>query len=268
MGNPNPALITGATWALWEGMHALEPDTMLGGIYADKSGYHNTRNANKATNYSVREWPDKAGPGDKAAAIDWTFPEAHRGNYRRIALYSLRLLASGRDAHDPRLDSLREFYGNTDSDREVEGWDFRQDKAVSSDRSHLWHVHISITRGRVADPAMTRAVLSVLKGETVAQWLAAEAGQPLPPEPPAPPRPWEHFPVWPGVHLRKGMNNARVTLWQRLLDVRGWSLRVDGDFGDATDRITRAFQRQQLGARRADGIVGPVTWSVARTRPV
>jgi hypothetical protein len=266
VGNPDPALIADATWALWEGMHALEPDTLLGGIYAKKRGYHNTRNANRATDYSVRDALDRAGPGDKASAIDWTFPEAHRGNYRRIALYSSRLLASGRDARDPRLDSLREFFGNTDADREVEGWDFRHDKAVRSDSSHLWHIHISITRARVADPAMTRAVLSVLKGETVAQWLATEAGQPLPPEPPAPPRPWEHFPVWPGVYLRRGMHNSKVTLWQRLLDVRGWRLRVDGDFEWETDRVTRAFQREKLGAGGADGVVGPVTWHAARTR--
>jgi hypothetical protein len=268
VANPNPALITEATWNLWQGLHALEPDTELGGIFANKSGYHNTRTANKPADYSVREDPDRIGPGDKACAIDWTFPEAQGGNYRRIAQYSSRLLASGRDANDPRLNSLREFYGNTDSDREVEGWDFRHDKAVSSDSSHLWHIHMSITRCRVTDPTMTRAVLSVLRGESVAQWLAAEAGAPAPVETAAPARPWELFPVWPGVHLRKGMNDAKVTLWQRLLATRGWNLRIDGDFGADTDRITRAFQQQKLGAGAADGVVGPVTWNAARTLPL
>jgi hypothetical protein len=268
VANPNPERITDATWALWKGLQELEPDTELGGIYAAKSGYHNTRSANKAADYSVRETPDRVGPADKASAIDWTFPEAQSGNCGRIARYSSRLLASGRDAHDPRLDSLREFYGNADLDREVDGWDFRHDKAVSSDRSHLWHIHISITRGRVADPAMTRAVLSVLKGESVTQWLAAESGELQPPEPPPLPRPWESFPVWPGVYLRMGMNNATVTLWQRLLKARGWTIRVDGDFGAGTDRITRAFQLQKVGPNGGDGIVGPATWNAARTLPL
>ncbi len=84
--NPNPARITDAMWWLWEQLHALEPrDGALGGIYANKPGYHNTRNANKATNYSVRDAVDKRGPGDKAAAIDWTFRSAQRGDYRTFA---------------------------------------------------------------------------------------------------------------------------------------------------------------------------------------
>ena len=268
MANPNPALITDVLWVLWQGLNALEPDTELGGIYANKSGYHNTRNANKISDYSVRETPDQAGPADKACALDWTFPDAQRGDFCRIALYSSRLLASGRDPLDPRLDSLREFYGNTDSDREVEGGDFRHDKAVSSDSSHLWHIHISITRSRVTDPAMARAVLSVLKGESVTQWLAAEAGGTPPVEAPAAPRPWEQFPVWPGVYLRKGMNDAKVTMWQRLLSVRGWRIRVDGDFGAETDRITRALQKEKLGPGCVDGIVGPATWNAARSQPL
>ncbi|MBB4741456.1 hypothetical protein BJY16_004915 [Actinoplanes octamycinicus] len=154
---------------------ALQPGTVNGGIYANKSGYHNTRAANQSSwpdNYSIRDAEDRGGPADKAAAYDWTFPDAQGGNYTTIAKYSRRLLDSGRDAGDPRLNGWREFFGQTDTDGEVEGWDFRRGRAASSDSSHLWHIHLSEDRDKVTDLENKKAVLSVLRGETVAQWRA------------------------------------------------------------------------------------------------
>src|SRR5262245_10802353 len=95
--NPNPARITDQMWAFWEAFAALEPSVRLGGIYANKPGYHNTRAANSPSNYSIRDPQDQLGPPDKAAAIDLTFPNAQAGDYSTIALYSRRLLESGRD---------------------------------------------------------------------------------------------------------------------------------------------------------------------------
>jgi hypothetical protein len=80
---------------------------------------------------------------------------------------------------------MREFYGNTDSDREVEGWDYARGRSASSDDSHLWHIHISVHRKYVADKKAMRAILSILKGESTAQWLVAEADLLRPPEVPA-----------------------------------------------------------------------------------
>lgn len=170
--NPNPARITDQMWALWEGFKAIEPSVQLAGIYAGKTGYHDTRDANPSNNYSVQLTIDKQGPGDKAAAIDLTFPDAQADDYKTINKYSQRLLAAGRVGRqaDPRTVYMREFYGNVDTDSEVEGWDYFRWGAATSDSSHLWHIHISIQRGYVTDPEMVRAVLSILKGETVAQW--------------------------------------------------------------------------------------------------
>lgn len=171
--NPNPARITDQMWSVWEGFLAVQPTVELGGIYAPKPGYHGTRNENSPSNYSVAQYAiDQQGPGDKAAAIDLTFPDAQAEQYGTINKYSQRLLAAGlagRDA-DPRTVYMREFYGNIDTDSEVEGWDYARHGAASSDSSHLWHIHISIHRGYVTDPEMVRAVLSILSGETVDQW--------------------------------------------------------------------------------------------------
>jgi len=168
--NPNPARITAAMWWLWEELHTLEPTSQLGGIYANKPGYHNTRNANSTLNYSVVDAEDRGGPGDKAAAIDWTFPEAQTSSYDRIMKYSGRLLNSGIDLDDPRMNGWREFYGQADKDTHVEGWDYRYVRAASSDPSHLWHIHLSEDRDKVESYDNKKNLLSVLRGETVEQW--------------------------------------------------------------------------------------------------
>ena len=176
-GRPRPATyassayVTDEMWYLWEALEALEPGTQLGGIYANKPGYHNCRSQLPASDYSVEDQPpDGGGPGDKAAALDWTFPEAQRGDYTRIAKYTSRLLDSARDPADHRLDGWREFYGQSDWDSSVEGWDCRYGYAATSDSSHLWHIHLSENRDQTTSKANKDALLSVLYGETVEEW--------------------------------------------------------------------------------------------------
>jgi hypothetical protein len=171
--NPNPAYITDEMWWLWQQLAVLEPGTQLGGIYANKPGYHNTRNQNSPYDYSVCDRPpDDGGPGDKAAAIDWTFPEAQGGDYSAISVYTKRLLASAQDVADPRLNGWREFYGNADTDSYVEGWDIRYYCAATSDSSHLWHIHLSENRDMTTNLQNKKALLSVLKGE---EWIDVSA---------------------------------------------------------------------------------------------
>jgi hypothetical protein len=155
---------------LWPGMEKLHPAGRLGGILARKRGYHNSRDHLPSYDYSVAQFAvDREGPDTEAAAIDWTFPDAQAGDYRSIAKFSSRLLAAGR-AGDPRTIFIREFFGNTDSDREVEGWDFSKNRASSSDTSHLWHIHISIHRKYVNSVKAMQAILSILSGESLAAW--------------------------------------------------------------------------------------------------
>lgn len=178
MTNPNPANITDELWRLWLQLAALAPGSELGGIYANKSGYHNTIAANRARypgNYSIRDAVDLDGDLNKAAALDWTFPEAQHGNYSRISMFCQRLMASSVDRNDPRLDGLREWYGQTNNDPVVEGWDCRYLRPVTSDTSHLWHIHFSFTRTLVTSARVMDGLLSVLRGETVAQWAGTGA---------------------------------------------------------------------------------------------
>jgi peptidoglycan hydrolase-like protein with peptidoglycan-binding domain len=60
--------------------------------------------------------------------------------------------------------------------------------------------------------------------------------------------------------LRKGVSGALVALWQTLLNGElAVSVAVTGDFDDATETATKAWQEKQ--GLPADGIAGPKTWS-------
>jgi hypothetical protein len=62
--------------------------------------------------------------------------------------------------------------------------------------------------------------------------------------------------VWPT--LRKGSKGSAVERLQKLLTDFGMGLKVDGDFGSATDAAVRVFQRS--AGLKDDGIVGMLTW--------
>lgn len=165
--------VTPAQNWLMDMLLALDPKGRNGGQYADKPGYHNTRRANRLKwpgNYSVRDAVDLAGPDDKTAAFDWTFIDAQAGDYRTFNRFMGRIIASADDPDDPRLNGWREFYGQADSDLQVEGRDTRYFTAATSDPSHLWHLHGSEDRDKVESYWNKWALLTVLMGWTTEQW--------------------------------------------------------------------------------------------------
>jgi len=170
-------------WRFWEEFKKIEPTVLLGGIYANKPGYHNARENLPSTDYSVKLKADQYGPKEKAAAIDLTFPSAQAGNFSIIRKYSTRLLNSGKDLNDSRGNYLREFYGNADGISHVDGWDYQYVGPATSDSSHLWHIHLSFLRTNLNRRTAFDAVLSILRGETFAAYKArmAAAATPVPP---------------------------------------------------------------------------------------
>ena len=168
-GNPSPAVITDAMWNFWLGLKSLEPNSLLSGIYAAKPGYHNTRRGNRPGDYSVRDAVDTEGPADKSAAIDWTFPDAQRGDYRTIRIYGVRV-EKAFETDDPRMWAVREALGQSDSDEVAEGYDFRTRRTRTPSKSHVWHWHFSFNRRDVEDPKGYKDCLSVLSGESLEEW--------------------------------------------------------------------------------------------------
>ncbi|HEY1175018.1 MAG TPA: hypothetical protein VGF17_02585 [Phytomonospora sp.] len=169
--NPDPGRITAAMWRLWTEFDAHRPKTQLGGIFAPKTGYHDTRTHNPAGDYSRQYAADLKGPADKAAAVDLTFGEAQGGNFTDIITYTKRLDAAAK-ARDPRLyvgktPVLREFIGTLNGQVPY-AYDLQRRRGDHfRDDSHLWHIHLSVTRQFVTDWDILAGVLSVLIGDSI-----------------------------------------------------------------------------------------------------
>ena len=188
--NPNPAVITDQVWACWDEVDAADPDLELGGVYADKPGYHNARAALWPSDYSVAEVADdRAGPAWAAAAIDGT----PRGPNAKLAMriYTSRLDVAAR-TRDERLfidghPVIREFIGTLNNATVycyvltgglARGLNRDAGPDYGRDESHLWHWHVSIIRRFLSHPRAMAGLASVLRGEPIEQWRARMSPDP------------------------------------------------------------------------------------------
>jgi peptidoglycan hydrolase-like protein with peptidoglycan-binding domain len=154
------------------------------------------------------------------------------------------------------MDGWREFYGQTDTDSHVEGWDFRHLVEITSDSSHLWHIHMSITRSNVSNWAVYDAALSVLRGESLEAWRARTGS--VPTVPVSHPTPTGHRP---GSRVLKlvspHLTGEDVTFVQKWIGPQHAGA-ADGDFGPKTQAGVRWYQGMR--GIHVDGEVGPQTW--------
>lgn len=60
--------------------------------------------------------------------------------------------------------------------------------------------------------------------------------------------------------IQQGSKGSRVSIWQGILKGHGYTLDVDGDFGPATNRVTRQFQTDKRIT--VDGVAGPQSLSM------
>lgn len=253
MTNPIPNRITDPLWDLWLECKRVIPGVRLGGIYANKRGYHNTRANNLKfwpNDYSIRLDADKLGPSDKAAAIDLTMSGdqmVRRTNY---------LYRSALNKGDPRLRPLREFIGTRDGEQvycRIAGnssglGEGRGSNDWGRDSSHLWHIHISILRQFVNSSAAMAGISSVLSGESLAEFMGRQAEVPS---------------GTPILELTDPMTSGpRVRALQIALNQTGEDLEVDGWYGSATKSAVEAFQRDHDLA--VDGVYGPNTEEALR----
>lgn len=240
---------------LWNEFEKVEPDALLSGIFAAKSGYHNTRanhladrNGGDPDDYSVQSSLDKAGPSDKAAAIDITFKTAQRSDFRIISKYCKRMMNAMED-RDERLfyggkPVVREFFGNTDLDRDVEGWSLYRDRSATSDSSHLWHMHISFHRWAVENWAAVSGVLAILLGQS---------------------SPYVAFPG--ASHFKLGAKSDTIGRMNTRLRHKDLGAPNSREFTATSQKAYASWQRK-LGftGADADGIPGEGSWDRLRVR--
>lgn len=271
--NPNPSRITDAEWWFWLQVQKLAPTVSeYGGHYARKKGFHSDGQYNLDNyplNYSIRDGVNKTGPWwlSKSSAFDWTFDDAQHGDFKSIAHFTQLLFKSALDPNDPRLDLiLFEFYGNADSDSTVEGYDEFKEQRVSSDPSHLWHLHFSFLRSKCGDFWSMWALVSVLMGASVAEWRATLPTAPKPAPKPTAPKP----PASTGLPVYKlgarvlenktpNMKGTDVLYVQTFCGGSKYFGTLDGVAGDKFEAGVKRYQG--IRGLKQDGVVGPKTWA-------
>lgn len=248
------------------------PGARGSGIVAAKSGYHSSRNYNRARfpgNYSIELAEDLQGPGDGAAAIDIT-PRGS-ADMRRLT----KRLQDAFNARDPRVRALKEFYGSLDTTNGRNGSVFGLGKKSSTgapyvtyaDKSHLWHLHLSIFRKYVNDWDALRGIAEVLTGK--ASGIDPKPSAPATPTPSTPKNnaDWSTSLIMSLPLVKNGSRGAAAKRVQSLLAANGYAPTntfnsrgvPDGIVGNGTVNAIKDFQRaKKIGV---DGIVGKVTYT-------
>ena len=135
---------------------------------------HWSRQDNPSGSWAVTHAKDKKGPSNMSAALDVSMSEADmkKVHGRFKTLYNNR-------ATDPRaayVDCFNGWDGNGSPGR----YDLPAGNVSTTDDSHKWHEHVETFYQYTGIDAESwkaaRAILSVVKGETPEQWLAAEGG--------------------------------------------------------------------------------------------
>lgn len=220
-----------------------------------RKGYHRSRrwilDSRYCTNrtYSVMENEQNAHGGNInwVSALDLSLPT-------RLLLPACQRLDIA--VRSGRLEKVAEWYGNTDGDSRVDGYNNIYNRIATADNSHLWHVHISLLRGHANDNHAD--LFSVLTG---VGWDAAD--WPTPTRPPTSME-WTEEMIRNLPTLHMGSTGAHVRTAQGLLCARGFRVAIDGTFGPDMHAKTVAMQRQ-YGAEHIDGWWGPETWTIGAT---
>lgn len=152
----------------WEKLYG---SAVLSGIVGDlahkiRGGYHISREDQPSDNYSVVRTDDKPGngPSDRAAAIDMTMSTSDITKCHT----RLREIWKNRD-DDPRMKYINAWNG-WDGQGDAGRYDVVKGTVGTATSDHKWHIHLEIRRKYVNDMNAMRAILSMLKGETLAQF--------------------------------------------------------------------------------------------------
>jgi len=248
--------------AFMAGWKKLFDSAVISGIVGDArhaatGGYHISREDQPATNYSVVRPDDKPGngPDNAASAGDMSMSEAD------MITCTKRLIVGYENPADPRRKYLNAFNGWLGGSAHAQRWDVYAHRTEAASSDHEWHVHLSVRRKYVQSQTALNAILSLLAGQALSDYLTSIGVRP--------PAPAVAVPRYPGYALMPSPKvDVNMRTWQRRMLARGWmSLGVaDGIFGPRSLSVVRRWQT--LCGVPSDGVIGRVTWPTPWTRPV
>jgi hypothetical protein len=252
---------------LCRGIERIFDSAVCSGIVGDRrhrkrgnGTYHLSREDNPPRTYSVVRPDDRAGkgPDDAAAAFDISM------NRHDMTVATRRLIAIWSNDKDPRRKYLNAFNGWLGSG-DAQRYDVVTRRKSWATPDHTWHLHGELRRWYVRSGTGVKAILSALRGESVAQYLISVGVRPIAPAARLP------VPAYPGRVLRRTTSDkpdAAVKQWQAQMIARGWKSigKADGVFGARTESVVRRFQ--QSCKVTSDGVIGPRTWPLPWTCPL
>lgn len=181
MATTDPTATMRSWSSRWDGAIGSAVPSGINGDPAHYSdpGKHISRNDNIQL-FGWNAWcvtlpKDKAGPGDKACAIDMNMGRADQNKVhnRYIQVYKDR-------AWDPRAKYVHAFNGWNGTGQPMR-YNLVNGATAVTDSSHTWHEHVETFYGYVNDPAMVEAQMSIITGESAAAYAARVGGSaPLP----------------------------------------------------------------------------------------
>lgn len=141
-----------------------------------------------------------------------------------------------------------------------DGWIYQRKNGFKREKyngvnKHKKHAHVSVGNGPDGR--------STSNYDSTASWDIDDLGktpyQPSKPSTPSKPSPpttklGDRMPT-----IQNGNKGSRVRMLQGLLLAWNYDIKLDGIFGDRTEKAVRDFQRKY--AKPVDGIVGPITWN-------
>jgi hypothetical protein len=149
----------------WEKVYKT---AVLSGIVGDlahkkRGGYHISREDQPKTNYSVIRTDDKPGngPSDRASAIDMTMSTSDM-----IKCHTRLRDAWKNRANDPRMKYINAWNG-WDGQGDAGRYDVVKGTIAFATADHKWHIHLEIRRKYVNDMIAMKAILSLIKGESL-----------------------------------------------------------------------------------------------------
>jgi hypothetical protein len=168
-------IATPTMWNLWTTWDGIIGSAVLSGIVGDQAheeapGKHLSWNAN-AQKFGTNSWPlrqpEDKNPANKnaAGAIDVSMSLTDM-----VKCYKLYKTVFDNRSKDPRAKYVSAFNGFDGSGSAVR-IQFYDGAIYNTDDSHKWHQHTEVPYKYVDDPQMVRAHASILRGESIAQYL-------------------------------------------------------------------------------------------------